>query len=83
MRVEIADTGPGIAPEVLARIWDPFYTTRPEGTGLGLSIVRGLVAEQPGAAIEVDSAPGRGTTFVLTMPVDVATFGGGAKHEPY
>ena len=69
MRVEVADTGPGIPPEVLAQIWEPFFTTKAEGTGLGLSIVRGLVAEQPGATIDVESQPGRGTTFTLTFPI--------------
>lgn len=68
VRIEVADTGPGIPAEALERIWEAFYTTKPEGTGLGLSIVRGLVAEQPGATIEVQSAPGQGTTFVLTLP---------------
>jgi signal transduction histidine kinase len=65
--VEVADTGPGIDPAVLPRIWDPFYTTKAEGTGLGLSIVRALVEEQPGATIAVESVPGVGTTFRLTM----------------
>jgi hypothetical protein len=68
VRIEVADTGPGIAPETLARIWDAFYTTKAEGTGLGLSIVRGLVGEQPGAAITVESHVDRGTTFTISMP---------------
>ncbi|MBI3458357.1 MAG: GAF domain-containing protein [Candidatus Rokubacteria bacterium] len=67
--VEVADTGPGIPPEKLPDIWEAFYTTKPEGTGLGLSIVRSLVAEQPGASIEVESRPGVGTTFTLLLPV--------------
>jgi PAS domain S-box-containing protein len=67
--VEVADTGPGISPELLPQIWEPFYTTKPEGTGLGLAIVRSLVAEQPGASIEVESRPGEGTTFTLMLPV--------------
>jgi signal transduction histidine kinase len=69
VRVEVADTGPGIPPETLVRIWEPFFTTKAKGTGLGLSIVRGLVAEQPGAALDVESQPGRGTTFTLTFPI--------------
>jgi len=68
VRVEVADTGPGIPPEVLPRIWEPFYTTKAEGTGLGLSIVRGLVADQLQATIDVESRPGHGTTFILTAP---------------
>jgi signal transduction histidine kinase len=66
--IEIADTGPGIPAEQLATIWEPFYTTKAERTGLGLSIVRALVAEQPGAVITVESTPGHGTTFRLTIP---------------
>jgi signal transduction histidine kinase len=69
VRVEVSDTGPGIRPEVLPKIWEVFYTSKPEGTGLGLSIVRGLVAEQPGATIDVESVAGQGTTFTLTMLV--------------
>ncbi len=65
--VEVADTGPGIAPETLAKIWEPFYTTKAEGTGLGLSIVRSLVDKQPGAEISVESIRGRGTTFRLAL----------------
>lgn len=68
VRIDVSDTGPGIPPEALAKIWEAFYTTKPEGTGLGLSIVRGLIDEQPGATIEVESTPGHGTTFALTFP---------------
>jgi len=64
----LTDTGPGIAPDALAQIWAPFYTTKAEGTGIGLSIVRSLVEEQPGTAITVESRLGVGTTFRLTMP---------------
>jgi signal transduction histidine kinase len=69
VRTEIEDTGPGMSPEALAKIWDPFYTTKAEGTGLGLSIVRGIVADHEGATLDVKSEPGRGTTFILTMPI--------------
>lgn len=65
----VEDAGPGIAPETLARIWDPFFTTKPEGTGLGLSIVRGIVADLPGATIDVETALGRGSRFTLALPV--------------
>lgn len=65
---EVTDTGPGIPAEALAKIWEPFYTTKAEGTGIGLSIVRSLVEQQPGAAITVESRPGAGTTFRLTIP---------------
>jgi two-component system, NtrC family, sensor kinase len=63
---EVADTGSGIAPEYLARIYDPFFTTKPmgQGTGLGLSITYGIVREHD-AAIQCDSTPGKGTRFEL------------------
>ena len=66
-RLIVRDTGPGIAPDVLPRIFDPFYTTKSEGTGLGLSISYGIVREHKGT-IDVESVPGRGTTFILTFP---------------
>lgn len=69
--IEVADDGPGIAPEHLARIWDPFFTTKPvgQGTGLGLSITRSIVARH-GGDIQVDSAPGRGARFTITLPTE-------------
>jgi signal transduction histidine kinase/CheY-like chemotaxis protein len=68
-RLVVEDTGPGIAPEHLDQIFDPFFTTKPEGkgTGLGLAVVCGVVAEH-GGTLDVDSAPGRGARFVLTLP---------------
>jgi signal transduction histidine kinase len=70
VRVEIGDTGSGIAPSVLPRIFDPFFTTKPvgHGTGLGLSITYGIVKEHRGM-IEVRSEQEMGTTFVLHFPV--------------
>src|SRR5690606_21550111 len=65
--IAVADTGTGIAPEVIERIFDDFYTTRPHGTGLGLSIVRRLVTDM-GGRIRVASEPGRGTTFRIELP---------------
>ena len=67
--VEVADTGIGIAPENVARIYDPFYTTKGvgRGTGLGLAVSYGIVQEHSGH-ISVESAPGRGTTFRITLP---------------
>jgi signal transduction histidine kinase len=63
----IRDTGPGIPPDVLPRIFDPFYTTKATGTGLGLAVSYGIVQDHKGS-VEVQSQPGRGTTFVLTFP---------------
>jgi two-component system NtrC family sensor kinase len=67
--LEVADTGQGIPPEHLARIYDPFFTTKgpKKGTGLGLSISYGIVHEHDGV-IEVDSAVGGGTRFRLEFP---------------
>lgn len=67
--VEVADSGTGIAPENVAKIYDPFYTTKGvgEGTGLGLAVSYGIVQEHSGH-ISVESTPGRGTTFRITLP---------------
>lgn len=62
----VNDNGHGMSPEIVGRLFEPFYTTRAEGTGLGLAIARG-VARAHGGGIEVESAPGRGTRFVLTV----------------
>jgi hypothetical protein len=68
--VEVGDTGAGIPPEHLARIYDPFFTTKSlgQGTGLGLSITYGIVREHDGS-ISCDSRPGEGTRFTLTLPL--------------
>ncbi len=67
----IADTGPGIPPDALPRLFEPFYTTKAEGTGLGLPIVKSI-AERHGAELRVDSVPGTGTRFTITFPAAAA-----------
>jgi len=67
IRIEISDTGSGIAPEHLEKIFNPFFTTRPEGTGLGLSICNRLVEEHEGT-LEVSSREGEGTRFTISLP---------------
>src|SRR6185295_10123720 len=67
--IEVADTGEGIAPPLLGRIFDPFVTTKPvgEGTGLGLFVSRTIIT-QAGGEITVESVVGRGTTVRVSLP---------------
>jgi signal transduction histidine kinase len=73
VKIEIRDTGVGIAPEHLADIFDPFFTTKTEteGTGLGLSVSYSII-DKHGGRIEVESAVGQGTAFIIYLPVDSA-----------
>ncbi len=70
LTIEVSDTGVGIPANVLAHVFEPFFTTKPmgAGTGLGLSIAHGLVMGM-GGSLGVTSEPGRGTTFVVRLPV--------------
>lgn len=68
--VEISDTGKGIKPEVIDKIFNPFFTTKKDGLGLGLSICSRLIEENRGK-VDVVSTPGKGTTFVLALPTFV------------
>ncbi|MCX6538872.1 MAG: ATP-binding protein [Acidobacteria bacterium] len=66
--VIVADDGPGIPAEIAERIFNPFFTTKPQGSGLGLAIVRKIVDAHDGR-IDVASTPGAGTTFTVMLPV--------------
>jgi signal transduction histidine kinase len=68
IRLQISDTGRGITGDQLQKIFDPFFTSKSEGTGMGLSVAHGIIHEHHGA-IEVDSKPGKGTTFSIYIPV--------------
>jgi two-component system, NtrC family, sensor kinase len=70
IRVSVTDDGPGISQANQKKVFEPFFTTKPigKGTGLGLSICKGIV-EDHGGAIRVESAVGRGTTFVVEIPI--------------
>lgn len=69
VRIDVEDEGTGIPADVLPRIWEPFFTTKPsgKGTGLGLSTVRGIV-HQHGGFVTVDTTPGAGTAFHVFLP---------------
>jgi signal transduction histidine kinase len=66
--VQVADDGPGIAPDVAEKVFDPFFTTKPQGSGLGLAIVRKIVDAHDGR-IDLRSNVGQGTTIRVTLPV--------------
>ena len=74
--IVVADTGSGIPPQILKKIFDPFFTTKPtgEGTGLGLSVSYGIIKDHHGE-IDVQSIPGKGSTFTITFPVTSAESG--------
>jgi signal transduction histidine kinase len=66
--VDVADDGPGVPTDLTDKIWDPFFTTKPQGSGLGLAIVRKIVDAHDGR-IDLQSSPQTGTMFRVTLPV--------------
>ena len=67
VRIDISDTGPGIPGERLGLIFDPFFTSKTHSTGLGLTYVHRIIEQHEGT-IEVNTAPGQGTTFTIRIP---------------
>jgi signal transduction histidine kinase len=67
--LRVADDGPGVPPEMVDRIFNPFFTTKAQGSGLGLAIVRKIVDAHDGR-IDINSVPGHGTRFTVTLPVE-------------
>ncbi len=75
VEVRVRDTGPGIPPDLLPRILDPFFTTKEKGTGLGLSVVDGII-DRHGGSLSIDSTVGEGTTVVVRLPIMAAAAAG-------
>ena len=69
IKVEIADTGKGIDPDNVKKVFDPYFTTKSKGTGLGLAIVHKIVEAHNGE-IKIRSTPGKGTVFTLLIPLN-------------
>ncbi len=72
VEIRVTDNGPGISPDQAAKIFEPFYTSRPDGTGLGLAVVKS-VARSHGGEVMLEETDGPGTTFVLRIPVNHST----------
>jgi len=71
VRIDIADDGPGMAPDVLRRIFHPFFTTKDEGSGLGIPTAQKIL-DAHGGSLDADSAPGAGATFIVRLPTAAA-----------
>jgi two-component system NtrC family sensor kinase len=67
IEVMVADNGCGISTERLARVFEPFYTTKPQGTGLGLAVAQGIIKDHGGQII-ASSSPGSGTKMTIFLP---------------
>ena len=81
VRIEVEDNGPGMAPAVQRRIFEPFYTTKPPGvgTGLGLSVSYFIVTRGHGGRMWVESEPGAGAKFIVELPCEAAAAKGGNR----
>jgi signal transduction histidine kinase len=72
----VSDTGEGMPPEVVAQVFQPYFTTKEKGTGLGLAISQSII-EAHGGALTVKSTPGKGATFTISLPLAEGEAGGG------
>jgi nitrogen fixation/metabolism regulation signal transduction histidine kinase len=70
--LDVMDTGCGMKPDVIKKIFEPFFSTKSKGTGLGLAVVAKIVEERHSGVIEVNSVPGRGTTFSVKLPLKIS-----------
>ena len=79
--IRIQDTGPGIPERVRERIFDPFFTTKPvgKGTGQGLAIARSLVVDKHGGTIHFETEMGKGTTFIVRLPINGSRYAKGSE----
>jgi len=83
VELQVSDVGSGIPPEIVSKIFEPMFTTKPfgQGTGLGLTVVRDIVTGDFGGSIAVTSSPGHGTTFTLRFPAAGGSSGVGVTHD--
>jgi signal transduction histidine kinase len=68
IKVKIQDTGPGIPPEIMGKLFNPFFTTKEKGTGLGLAISYGIIERHSGK-IDIETKLGKGSTFIVSLPI--------------
>ncbi len=75
VRIDVSDQGSGIPPEIIGKIFDPYFTTKPSGSGIGLASVFSI-AKRHGGTVEVSTAVGKGSVFTLWLPAADAQHGG-------
>jgi signal transduction histidine kinase len=81
VEVSVADTGPGLSPEIRSKLFEPFVTSKPSGLGIGLSICR-VIVEAHGGQLRAENNPGGGTVFRFTLPLSPITIGAGRLVTP-
>jgi signal transduction histidine kinase len=84
--IEIEDNGPGMSNDITRRVFEPFFTTKEVGigTGLGLSVSYFIIVENHGGTMSVKSSPGKGTTFIVRLPIQEKRkqYGAGSQSIP-